>query len=211
MEILKIGHACITVKTKDVTFLVDPGKYSRGQLEVHGIDAILITHAHHDHIDPKTFPEVIKNNPDAEVYTNGTVGNVLDELHIAWKPAHDGDHFKVKGVSVSVFSQNHHSIHRDIPTIENTGFLIDKTLFHPGDDYLVPPVKVAVLAAPFAAPWGTLGGSIDYVKEIGPKTCFPIHDGMLKTYGPFHFWPQKLLPKEDITFIPLVENETLTV
>ena len=42
------------------------------------------------------------------------------------------------GFDVHVYGRKHAEIHRDIPIIENTGFLVDGEVFHPGDALTVP-------------------------------------------------------------------------
>ena len=57
------------------------------------------------------------------------------------------------------------------------------------------------MALPLSAPWGTIGGSIDYALEVKPKKCFSVHDGMLKVRGPFDMMPNKVLPPAGIEYL----------
>lgn len=70
--------------------------------------------------------------------------------------------------------------------IENLGYFIDETLYHPGDSLSLPNEKVEVLALPVAAPWQKISETLEFAKTVNPKKCFPIHDGMLKIDGPFY-------------------------
>lgn len=43
-------------------------------------------------------------------------------------------------------------IHTDITSVVNTGFLVDRDLFHPGDSFTVPGEPVRTLLVPIAGP-----------------------------------------------------------
>ena len=60
MEIQHLGHACLRVTAGDASLLLDPGVFSPG-LDSHLGDgaataAVLVTHAHPDHLDPDLVP-----------------------------------------------------------------------------------------------------------------------------------------------------------
>ena len=68
-----------------------------------------------------------------------------------------------------------------------------------------------ILALPVAGPWLKISDAINYAKEIKPKICFPVHDGMLKFLGPVHMLPEKVLTPLDIKFITLQENPEINL
>ncbi len=78
MNIKKIGHCCLLIKTKDLTILTDPGNFSVDQNTITGIDIVVITHEHTDHLHIESLQEVLQNNPQAKVITNSGVGKKLD-------------------------------------------------------------------------------------------------------------------------------------
>ena len=53
-----------------------------------------------------------------------------------------GDALEIAGFSVHVHGQDHALIHRDIPVVENRGFLVDADLFHPGVTLVSPAPEV---------------------------------------------------------------------
>jgi len=191
--------------------MTDPGRFTEGQLEYEGIDVIVITHTHADHLDPDTIAEVASKSPDAVFIANTDVGAALAKKDIPFETIPHGETKQIKDVLIQAFDAPHEKIYEGVPRPENTGYLINKTLYIPGDSYAIPDMEIPVLAAPFSAPWGTLGGSIDYVKQVAPKKTFPIHDGMLSAYGPFHYHPGNILPDANIEFIPLKPGEDLEV
>ncbi|HEY4526835.1 MAG TPA: MBL fold metallo-hydrolase [Candidatus Paceibacterota bacterium] len=93
----------------------------------------------------------------------------------------------------------------------NSGFLIAKRLFYPGDSFFVPPVPVEILALPVSAPWMRIEEAIEYAKDIKPKIVFPVHDGMLKPEyrGSSRTLPHKLLTPVGVEFRDAVEGSVL--
>lgn len=193
MRITKYGHSCLLVEKGEARILLDPGVWSEGHTEVQDIDAIFITHEHSDHTHPESLQKILENNPDVTIYTNEGAGAVLEKEGIGYETVQHGDSIQVRGVAVEVFGKDHAVIYLSVPIVRNTGYLIAGRLFHPGDALRVPEKAVEILALPVVAPWMRLAECVDYAKEVKPKVCFPIHDGMLKHVGPFHLLPAKLL------------------
>ena len=69
------------------------------------------------------------------------------------------------------------------PRVANVGFLVDGTVFHPGDAYTVPETEVDTLLLPTHAPWLKATELIDYVREIAPRRAYSVHDGFLNDAG----------------------------
>jgi L-ascorbate metabolism protein UlaG (beta-lactamase superfamily) len=128
MRITKYGHSCLLVEEGGARILIDPGAFSSGQNSVRGIDAVLITHEHADHLSPDSLRAVLANNPDATVYTNQGAGAILDKEGIPFSVLGDGQSAEVKGVLVEGFGVDHACIHESIPIIRNTGYRITKGL-----------------------------------------------------------------------------------
>ena len=60
-----------------------------------------------------------------------------------------------------------------------------------------------VFALPVAGSWMRLLEAIDYALEIKPKTCFPVHEGILKQPGSTHAILPKVLESKGIKFVIL--------
>jgi hypothetical protein len=84
---------------------------------------------------------------------------------------------------VHVYGVDHALIHRDIPLVVNTGFLVEGELFHPGDSYTVPEEPVRTLLVPISAPWLKAGEMIDYFRQVAPARGYAIHDAILNDAG----------------------------
>ncbi|MEV4194292.1 MBL fold metallo-hydrolase, partial [Streptomyces toxytricini] len=87
-----------------------------------------------------------------------------------------GDAFTAAGFEVQVHGELHAVIHPDIPRITNVGYLVEGSLFHPGDALTVPGVPVETLMVPVHAPWNKVSEVIDYLREVRPRRAIDIHD-----------------------------------
>ena len=211
MHIKKIGHCCLRIDEQDVSVLIDPGSWTTAQNDEKGIHAILITQEHADHLNVESIRKIIENNPDVKIFTNTGVGEILKREQISFELLEDGQETEVFGVKIKGLGRKHADIYPSIIPVDNTGYLIAGRFFYPGDALFVPKESVEILALPVAGPWLTISQSIDYAKQINPKICFPVHDGMLKILGPFHSLPEKLLTPLGINFISLTDGLDLNV
>ncbi len=106
----------------------------------------------------------------------------------------------------------HAVIHPDIPTIANVGYLVDDSLYHPGDAYFVPEVPVSVLLLPTSGPWMKIGEAADYVRAVRPQQIIQIHEALLSDIG--LFLADSLLGAKGLTGLPLTQlpvGDSLTV
>jgi len=202
MKITKFSHCCMLIEEAGVRFLTDPGTLSTAQTEVKNIDFILITHEHHDHFDPTSIKICLEHNLGAEIITTETVSDLLKKEGIVSHILKDGESYDAKGVHVEAFGTLHAPLHHSIPQTLNTGFLIAKTFFYPGDACTEIKKPVKILALPVAGPILKISESIDYALALKPKICFPVHDGILKNIGLTSALPPKVLGPEGINFIP---------
>ena len=209
MKIKKIGHCCLLIKTSNLTIITDPGAYSIEQNSVTGIDVVLITHEHADHLHINSLKEIIKNNPAVKIFTNFAVGKKLEEALISYSLIKDKESAEVDGVSIEAFDSRHEEIFEEIGQVQNTGYFIDKKLFYPGDSYCNPDKQVDILALPVAGPWCKIPDAIHYALEIKPKKAFPVHDGMLQKdrIGAAHNVTNDVLTKNGIEFIIMNSGE----
>src|SRR3989344_7007912 len=177
MKVTKYGHACLLIEEGRAKLLLDPGVWNPVP-DAEGIDAVLITHEHQDHVDIEQLKDVLGRNPGAVVYTHEAVGRLLRDAAIAYPALAEGETVTVKGVSVQSFGHDHAVVYGASPC-RNTGYLIAEKLYVPGDAlHDVPLKQVEILALPTGAPWMKLSEAVDYVKKVKPRVVFPIHDGM---------------------------------
>jgi L-ascorbate metabolism protein UlaG (beta-lactamase superfamily) len=210
MRITKIGHCCLLIETNGVRILTDPGTYSDGQDQLTGIDLVLITHEHADHFHVESLKRILANNPGAQIRTNQAVGKLLDAQKIPYELLADGQRETFKGVSLKGIGKLHAEMHATVPRIENTGYFIGKRFFYPGDAFIEPPAHAEILALPVAGPWMTIADAIAYAQKIKPRTCFPVHDAMLRPdrFGSVHALSKKILSGDGIEFIVIDEMQS---
>ena len=201
MQIKKIEHSCVIVEEAGVKILFDPGAFSKSVEGTMGLNFIIITHKHADHLDIDLIKQLIAGNPEVKVITNSDVGAELEKESIPYELVDGGKSFDLNGISLEAFGKQHAPIHKTVPEVENTSYLVAGRFYHPGDAYHVCPKPVEVLALPLSAPWGTIGQSVDYALEVKPKKCFSIHDGMLKFRGPYDFVPKTALAPAGIEYL----------
>lgn len=211
MTITKLGHCCLIVETEGVRVLTDPGAWTTAQNDVQDIDAVLITHEHPDHLHVASLKAVLGNNPQSKVFTNSGVAKILEQERIAFQLLEHGQEINLGGVSLEGYGEKHADIYPTVPSVVNTGYLIAKRFFYPGDALYVPRASVEVLALPVAGPWIKIAEAIEYAKSIHPRLCFPVHDGMLKITGPFHVLPEKVLTSQRIQFTVIKDGDSLVV
>ncbi|MBB1246639.1 MBL fold metallo-hydrolase [Streptomyces durbertensis] len=175
----KQGHACVRLYKEGRTLVIDPGGFTEPGA-AHGADALLVTHEHPDHFDEGHLRAVLDTNPAAELWT---LRAVADQLAPAYPgrvhTVGHGDRFEAAGFDVQVHGELHAVIHPDIPRVTNVGYLIDDSLFHPGDNLTVPGVPVETLLVPLQAPWSKFSEIVDYIREVAPRTVHDVHDGLL--------------------------------
>lgn len=210
MKITKLGHCCLLIEHKDKRILTDPGAYSTTQNDVMNIDLVLITHEHTDHLHVESLQEILKNNPQAKIITNTSVGKILSEKGISFDILEDGQNTSFESILLEAFGTKHEEIYKELGLVQNTGFFIDNKLFYPGDAFTNPQKPVEILALPIVAPWTTFKTAIEYALEISPKITFPVHDGMIMSGrgGPIYRLPPQILESKNIKFVPLLEGES---
>ena len=207
MNIKKLGHCCLLIKTNNVTVLTDPGTYSTVQDEIKGIDVVLITHEHQDHFHIDSVKKVLVNNPNAKIITNNAVGKLLAVENIAFEIVTNGLKNDLHGVLVEGYGEKHAEIYKEFGQVENTGYFVDNKLFYPGDAFTVPNKPVDILAVPIAGPWMKASIAIDYALEVKPRIVFPVHDGIMKTKGFMQPLFNKILSENGVEFVGMVEGD----
>lgn len=175
VTITKLVHACLLVEVDGNRILIDPGIFTwqdeRFDLSmVEGVDRILITHEHADHVNANLVEAVLERSNSAEVETTPSLQRILGEQGIN---------------AVTEGTPQFTSPHERIPTgpgPENTGFHIEGVISHPGDSHSFVET-MPILAMPFFAPWGSLVAGVDRTRLLKPTYVVPIHDFPLSAGG----------------------------
>lgn len=195
MRVSKYGHACLHIVDGEASILIDPGTFSQGFETLSGLTAILVTHQHPDHVDPKRLPGLLRANPGATLYADSGSVTALAEADIKATEVATGDILDV-GTTVEVFAGNHAVIHRDVPVIPNAAYFVGGKLLHPGDSFTTIDRPVEILALPVSAPWMALKEAIDYYRAVSPAVAIPIHEKILANTAMVYSLLPKLGPTE---------------
>lgn len=186
MQVTWLGHAGLRIEQDGYTLVVDPGVFCEERALASALDdadGILITHEHFDHFAADPVKAALAKKPRIDVWTNSSVAAQLDGTPAAVHTVGDGSVFSAGGVEVHGYGEWHAPIHRDVPLVRNTGFLIGGKVFHPGDALTNPNTPVELLLVPSHGPWTRTGDLIDFVRELKPARVSPIHDALLSPIG----------------------------
>jgi L-ascorbate metabolism protein UlaG (beta-lactamase superfamily) len=182
VELTKHGHACVVLSDGDRRLVVDPGSFTADDAWA-GASALLVTHEHADHVVPDKVRAAMAADPALELWTNASVAAQLEGLGSRVHVVGHGDTFTAAGFDVSVHGEWHAVIHPDVPRVPNIGFLVEDTVFHPGDALTVPDVAVPTLLLPAHAPWSKTSELIDYLRAVRADRAVGVHDALLSDLG----------------------------
>jgi len=88
-RIIWLGHSSFIIVVNGITLITDPSFYDLSMIKrkvpipckencLSGIDYLLISHDHRDHLDKKSVDVITKNNPDIEVLLPLNASKILD-------------------------------------------------------------------------------------------------------------------------------------
>ena len=178
MRLTKYSHACVRAEG-DGVLVVDPGIFSE-RAALDGVDAILITHEHADHMNVDALTDALSTQPAVRIFTHADVVPKLGDLASVTTAVGTGDTFTAAGFDVRVYGGQHAVIHPDIPRIANLGYLLDGRVYHPGDSYDLPgDAEIDTLFVPVSAPWLKASETVDFIRAVRPRHAYALHDALL--------------------------------
>jgi L-ascorbate metabolism protein UlaG (beta-lactamase superfamily) len=183
VKLTKYSHSCVRIDDGDRSLVIDPGIFSEAATALEGADAVLITHEHTDHIDDDALLAAAAANPHLQIWAPAWLASTLSDLGDQVSVATGGETFDAAGFSIQTFGGQHALIHPSIPIVANVGYLVDGTVYHPGDSLVVPPVPVPTLLVPTNAPWANAWEIIDFVIAVRAPQAFQIHDVLINEIG----------------------------
>jgi L-ascorbate metabolism protein UlaG (beta-lactamase superfamily) len=186
MRLTKFTHACVRVERDDAVLVIDPGGFSEAEA-LDGADAVLITHEHFDHLDVDKLATARSRYPSLTIYAHPDVVGKLGALQEVAQPVNIGESFTAAGFEVRACGGQHAVIHPDIPRVANLGYLIEGSVYHPGDSVnpsdLPAGVQVETLFLPINAPWLKLSETVDFARAVAPRRAYALHDHLLSEAG----------------------------
>jgi L-ascorbate metabolism protein UlaG (beta-lactamase superfamily) len=183
MQLTKYPHSCVRLEQDGRSLLIDPGEFSQPDAALQGVDVVLVTHEHVDHIDVKATTAAMRSNASLRMWAPSSVAASFEEFADRVTEVAPGQSFEIEGFRVSTHGGQHAVIHPLIPVVKNVGYLINDHLYHPGDSLIVPEVPVDILLVPLHAPWSKFSDVADFIIGIRAKQSFQIHDALLNEDG----------------------------
>jgi L-ascorbate metabolism protein UlaG (beta-lactamase superfamily) len=182
VQLTKYSHSCVRIDDGARALVLDPGVFSEVTAALDGAAAVLITHEHPDHVDVQALKAAAQRDPQLRIWAPRPVAEAL-ELGEQVTVVEPGQAFDAAGFTARTFGGQHAVIHPTIPVVPNVGYLIEDTVYHPGDALIVPPVEVPVLLAPIHAPWSKTAEVIDFAVAVRAPRVIGIHDALLTDVG----------------------------
>jgi L-ascorbate metabolism protein UlaG (beta-lactamase superfamily) len=182
MRLTKFTHSCVRLERDGAALLIDPGTFSEREA-LDGVDAVLITHEHVDHLDIAALADAVGKQPAIQVYVHPDVVPKLGDLSSVINSVVAGDEFTAAGFRIRAYGGLHAIIHPDVPRIANLGFYIEG-VYHPGDSFDVPgDARVDTLLVPVSAPWLKISEAIEFARQVAPRRAYALHDGIYNDAG----------------------------
>ena len=210
MLVIKKAHSCIRLEKDGQALVMDPGGLTDPEV-LTGADAVLVTHEHWDHFEEGRLRNAMDTNPGLRLWTVRSVADKMSGYGNRVTIVGPGETFTAAGFEVEAHGEMHALLHRSVPRILNTGFLVDGAVFHTGDAFTVPFRPVDTLILPIHARWSTEADVVDYLGEIKPKRAIVAHEGMLQDFA-VRFYGELIRQLEpDVDYQELKPDETITI
>lgn len=178
----KFTHSCVRLDDGAQSLVIDPGIFSELDAALDGADAVLISHEHPDHVDLDRVRSAARADPRLRIWAPPNLAATLD-LGDQVTAVAPGERFPAAGFDVEVFGGQHGLLHPTVPVVQNNCYLINETVYHPGDSMIVPTKPVRLLLVPIHAPWSSTANAMDFVVSVRAPKAIQIHDGLLNEYG----------------------------
>jgi L-ascorbate metabolism protein UlaG (beta-lactamase superfamily) len=228
-----LGHSCAAIQIDDVLIVTDPVLRNRifhlrrkdtvDQAGLDGVDAILVSHIHHDHLD---LPSLGRLDRDAQVLVPAGAGGLLRRRGFhSVREVVPGDEVGLGAVRVRVTHAEHGAGFRvGAGKTHPVGYVIagTRTVYFAGDTDLFQGMgalgRIDVALLPVAG-WGPRlpaghldpAGAVEALELIEPHLAIPIHWG---TYAPWRpprgdDTPAKTFAELAATIVPAVDVRVL--
>jgi len=173
VKITKFVHSCLLLELPESgqSVLFDPGEYSPVPVEaLPGLDDIIITHQHPDHMDPVLIKKLRSRFPNVRITAPADAATVLAQAGITGAQTSPG-------AGMNFFKAPHEGIKPlgMIDPPQENGVHYHHILTHPGDSHHFHET-MPILALPVTASWGSAVEAARVALAVRPQYIVPVHD-----------------------------------
>ena len=172
MKVTRYFQSCLLIEDKGTRILIDPSGQEKDRLSEFGkLDAVFYTHEHGDHFDAGMAQDFVEQGV-APVYANASTAKLIEASKTEVK---DGQEYDINGLKVKAIELPHCLMVDGSTSVQNTGYLVDGKLFHPGDGAELEGLSVDTLAVPISGPDISLKDAYAFTVQVKAKQVIPIH------------------------------------
>jgi L-ascorbate metabolism protein UlaG (beta-lactamase superfamily) len=172
MKITRYFQSCLLIEVNRARILIDPSGQEKDRLGGFGkLDAVFYTHEHTDHFDAEMAQSLVEQ-AIAPVYANA---GTAKQIKASVTTVEDGREYEVNGLKVKAIELPHCLMVDGSSSVQNTGYLVNGELFHPGDGAELAGLKVKTLAVPLNGPDISLHDAFKFGKQVQAENLIPIH------------------------------------
>lgn len=174
MKVTRYPQSCLLLEKDGHRVVIDPGMHF---LETHkieelsGVEAVLYTHQHPDHYEPKIAEALLTQG--VAVYANAATAELIGADRVT--TVDDGQTFTVAGFEVVARELPHCLLPDGSEGPQNTGYVVDGIFFDPGDGKDIDDLQVANMALPITGPDISMLDAFNFAEKLGVKVAIPVH------------------------------------
>ena len=176
MKITKYPQSNFLIEEGDKKILIDPGNFTFEKYSVNDfptLDGVLITHQHPDHLDKEAVKAL--RGSGTPVYGNSDVASVLSSESVKVNVIEPNKEFQVAGFTIKPVGLPHCKMLDGSDGPPNTGYVINGTLFHPGDGIEIAGLTVETAAIPITGPTINYDRAWKLARSLQAKRVIPMH------------------------------------
>lgn len=172
MRVSRYTQSCLLIEEGDARILIDPSGEEKDRLSEFGeLDAVFYTHQHSDHFDAELAQTFVEQGI-APVYANASTAQLIKASKTQ---VSDGQEFDIAGLKVKAIELPHCLMPNGSRGPQNTGYLVNGRLFHPGDGKELAGFKVDNLALPITGPDVSMKDAFAFAHQLSARHVIPIH------------------------------------
>jgi L-ascorbate metabolism protein UlaG (beta-lactamase superfamily) len=172
MKVTRYFQSCLLIEDGNARILVDPSGQEKDRLGDFGkLDAVFYTHEHMDHFDAEVAQNFVEQGI-APIYVNASTAK---QIKASKTNVNDGQEFDINGMKVKSIELPHCLMIDGSTSVQNTGYLFNDKLFHPGDGKELEGLSVDTLAVPLNGPDISPHDAFMFGKQVNAENLIPIH------------------------------------